>query len=109
MVQKSLGPKKFRRKGGDSDSDDSDGAPKGATSVVHKSKGANIEKTDQNATAVRNFDLEEDKDQRAINDKKEQIHEETKGKEDDKIYSLQGHEHLREEAAHQAHQSPGRH
>ena len=86
MVQKSLGPKKFRRKGGDSDSDDSDGAPKGATSVVHKSKGANIEKTDQNATAVRNFDLEEDKDQRAINDRKEQIHEETKGKEDDKIY-----------------------
>jgi len=85
MIQRSLGPKKFRKKGG-SDSDDSDGAPKGATSVVHKGKGAVIEKTDQNATAVRNFDVEEEKDGRAIIDRREQIHEETKGKEDDKIY-----------------------
>ena len=91
MIQRSLGPKKFRRKG--SDSDDSDEAPKGATSVVHKGKGAVIEKTDQNATAVRNFDVEEEKDGRAIIDRREQIHEETKGKEDDKIYK--GHEQLR--------------
>ena len=86
LVQKSLGPKKFRKAGKDDDSDDSDSAPKSVTRINYESKGAVIEKTDQNATAVRNKDIEEEKDQRSINDRKAQIHEETKGKEDDKIY-----------------------
>ena len=85
MIQRSLGPKKFRKKG-DSDSEDSDDAPKGATSVVHKGKGAVIEKTDQNATAVRNFDVEEEKDGRERKEKKHKSekHEERRMKEGDR-------------------------
>ena len=86
LVQKSSGPKKFKSRGGDEDSDDSDAGRKSVTSVKYESKGAVIEKTDQNATAVRNKDTEEAQDQRTINDRKEQIHAETKGKEDDKVY-----------------------
>ena len=85
-MQKSSGPKKFKSRGGDEDSDDSDAGRKSVTSVKYESKGAVIEKTDQNATAVRNKDTEEAQDQRTINDRKEQIHAETKGKEDDKVY-----------------------
>merc|ERR1719411_1854913 len=85
MVQKSSGPKKFRGAGA-GNSDDSDEGPKSVTSIKYESKGAVIEKTDQNATAVRNKDIEEEQDQRTINDRKEQIHAETKGKEDDKVY-----------------------
>ena len=86
LVQKSSGLKKFKTRGGDEDSDDSDAGRKSVTSVKYESKGAVIEKTDQNATAVRNKDTEEAQDQRTINDRKEQIHAETKGKEDDKVY-----------------------
>ena len=86
MVQKSSGPKKFRRAKQEDSDNDSDEAPKSVTSIKYESKGAVIEKTDQNATAVRNKDTEEDRDQRTINDLKEKMHEETKGKADDKIY-----------------------
>ena len=85
MVQKSSGPKKFRGAGA-RNSDDSDEGPKSVTSIKYESKGAVIEKTDQNATAVRNKDTDESIDQRTINDRKEQMHQETKGKEDDKVY-----------------------
>jgi len=84
LVQKSGGFKKFK-KAGDSDSD-SDSAPKSVTSIKYESKGAVIEKNDQNATAVRKLDADEANDQRTINDRKEQIHNETKGKADDKVY-----------------------
>merc|ERR1719411_471147 len=86
LVQKSSGPKKFKSRGGDEDSDDSDAGRKSVTSIKYESKGAVIEKTDQNATAVRNKDTDESMDQRTINDRKEQLHKETKGKEDDKVY-----------------------
>ena len=88
MIQRSSGPKKFRRAGQDDSSDESDKEvpPRDITSIIHKSKGAEMEKTDQYATSTRNKDTEEDKDQRTINDIKEKIHNETKGKEDDKIY-----------------------
>jgi len=81
MVQKSGGFKKRKAAHG-SDSDDASAA----TSVNYASKGAVIEKTDQNATAVRQLDTEMEKDQRSITERADKVQEETKGLEDDKIY-----------------------
>jgi len=83
LVQKSGGFKK--RKAGSDDSDEDDEASK-TTSVNYASKGAVIEKNDQNATAVRQLDTEMEKDQRSITERADKVAEETRGKEDDKIY-----------------------
>jgi len=88
LVQKSGGFKKWKKPGA-GNSDDSDDAGSKAsttTAVKYESVGAVIEKNDQNATAVRHEDPDEENDQRAINDRKEKIHQETKDQADDKIY-----------------------
>jgi len=83
MVQKSGGFKK--RKADNGSSDDSDEVSTN-TSINYASKGAIIEKTDQNATAIRQLDTEMEKDQRSITERAEKVQEQTKGLEDDKIY-----------------------
>jgi len=82
MVQKSAG---FKKRKAVDDSDDSDEVSAN-TSINYASKGAVIEKTDQNATAIRQLDTEMEKDQRSITERADKVQEETKGQEDDKIY-----------------------
>jgi len=84
LIQKSAGFKKRKAEGGHSNSDSDDACQ--STSINYSSKGAVIERTDQNATAVRQLDTEMEKDQRSITERAEKVQEETKGKEDDKIY-----------------------
>ena len=86
LIQKSSGFKKRKAEGGASDSSsDADDKTK-STGVTYSSKGAVIDKSDQNATAVRQLDTEVEKDQRSITERAEKVHEETRGKEDDKVY-----------------------
>ncbi|XP_023336983.1 RING finger protein 113A [Eurytemora carolleeae] len=88
MVQRSKNIKKFKGRGGDGDGDSSEeeAEKRRATQLVYGSSGAVVEKTDQNATAIRQVDTELEKDQRAITERSEQVATETKGQEDDKIY-----------------------
>lgn len=83
--------KKHRVKNSDQDSDESEsaggsGTGRGVTSVSYQSSGTAIEKNDQNATAIRQHDTELEKDTRSVAERADKVHEETKGKEDDKIY-----------------------
>ena len=50
-------------KGGDDSSED-EAEKRRATTLVYESSGAKVEKTDQNATAIRQVDPELEKDQR---------------------------------------------
>jgi len=88
MVQKSGAFKKFKGKGGgfDNSSDEDEANIKKSTQLIYKSTGDKVEKNDQNATAIREFDTEESRDQRSINERKEEVQKDTQGKEDDKVY-----------------------
>lgn len=90
MIQKTAGAGRRKRAKNDSDSDKSDndtgaGSSRG-TAVSFKTSGAEILKTDQGATAIRQLDTEESMDARAIHERAAAVHQETKGKEDDKLY-----------------------
>jgi len=104
--KKTLSNKMIQRTGGgggvrkrvkvdDSDSDDDDdhgkvksvvGPTGGSSAVAFSSTGTEVERTDQGATAIRQLDTEMERDARAIHERAAEVHKETKGKEDDKIY-----------------------
>jgi len=85
MVQKSGTFKKFKARSADS-SDEEEIEKRKSTNLLYGSSGATVEKTDQNATAIREVDTEMEKDQRAITERSEEIANETKGQADDKVY-----------------------
>lgn len=88
MVHKSQGGvrKKRVKSGSASPSDNEQGGTSSQSAVAFSSSGAEVVRTDQGATAIRQMDTEMEKDARAIHERAAQVHQETKGKEDDKIY-----------------------
>jgi len=87
MVQKSGAVKKFKaRQNSDSSDSDTEKNSNKSTTLHYGSTGSKVEKTDQNATAIRQIDTDLSQDQRAINDRAAEVSEATKGQEDDKVY-----------------------
>jgi len=86
MIQKSGTYKKFKPKGGGDSSSEDEDKLKRSNTLMYKTSGTEVSKNDQNATAIRQIDTDMSVDQRAINERAEEVDKETKGKEDDKVY-----------------------
>ena len=90
MVQKSHLFKKHRGKGeGDSGDEEQNPAGKGqgSTGVSYETSGAAIRnEMKENTFATRDFDTEQEKDQRSITERADEVQKATEGLEDDKIY-----------------------
>ena len=91
MVQKSHLFKKHRTddKDDDDDSDEANAATKGfgSTGVSYKTTGAELKnEMKENTFATREVDTAMDRDQRTIEERREEVMKATEGKEDDKVY-----------------------
>jgi len=84
MVQKSGLGKKFKKRADSSSEEEAE--KRKSTSLIYGSTGAEQQKNDQNATAIRQIDTEMERDQRSITERAAEVTKETAGKEDDKVY-----------------------